>query len=133
LEPKGIRWLPVAVLSAAVLGLVLTQSILATPVAAEIAWPRPGATVHGIVQIRGSAAHDDLAYYQLAYSSDGRVWTSIGPARNLNPVHNGLLATWDTSSLPPGRYRLRLELVDRLGNRERQEVEVVVAAGVQFQ
>lgn len=121
------RWLPVVVLTAAVLGLILTQSILATQGVVEITCPEQNDTIRGVVEIRGSASDDNLAYYQLEYGTLGGTWTPIGPARYQKPVNDGLLGTWDTTQVPAGTYQLRLNLADRMGNHIQNTIMVRVA------
>jgi len=128
LELGAHRWLPVVVLTAAVLGLILTESILAARGIAEITRPEQNETISGIVEIRGTATDDNMAYYQLEYSTRGRGWTPIGPAHRTGQVQNGVLGVWDTRHLAPGRYQLRLSVADTMGNHNQYTVEVIVAA-----
>lgn len=128
MEVRTYRWLPVVVLTAAVLGLILTQSILATQGVVEITYPKQNDTLYGVVEIRGSASDDNMAYYQLEYSAQGGSWTPIGPARYQKPVNDGPLGTWDTTQVPPGTYQLRLNLTDRMGNHIQNTIMVEVAA-----
>ena len=79
------------------------------------------------MEILGTAADDNFAYYQLEYSLRGRQWTTIGPARNTNQVRNGVLGTWDTSKVPAGRYQLRLNMADSMGNHIQNTIQVTVA------
>ncbi len=128
MESKAPRWISVIVLTAAVLGLVLTQSILAARGTVEIIRPEQSATISGYVEIRGSASDDNFAYYQLEYSPQGRTWTTIGQGQYTRPVHDGLLGKWDTNNLAPGAYQLRLSVADALGNHIRHTVQVTVMA-----
>lgn len=128
MELGAHRWLPVVVLTVAVLGLILTESILAARGTAEIIRPEQNETVSGLVEVRGTATDDNMAYYQLEYSTRGREWTVIPPGRRTGQVQNGVLGVWDTRRLPPGRYQLRLSVADTLGNRNQNTVEVIVAA-----
>lgn len=127
MEVRPLRWLPVVVLTAAVLGLILTESILATRGVVEITHPEQNGTISGIVEIRGTATDDNLAYYQLEYSTLGDTWTPIGQARYTQPVRDGVLGMWDTSTARPGSYQLRLHLTDRMGNHIQHTIQVVVA------
>lgn len=129
MEVRSYRWLPVVMLTAAVLGLILTQSILATRGVVEITQPEQNGTISGLVEIRGSANDDNLAYYQLEYSTLGGMWTPIGQPRYLKPVRDGVLGTWDTTRVQPGSYQLRVNLADRLGNHIQNTIEVRVTAG----
>jgi len=118
----------VVVLTAAVLGLILTESILAARGTAEIVGPGQNETIGGVVEVRGTASGDDLAYYSLEYSERGRDWTPIGRLHNAGQVRNGVLGEWDTRGLRPGRYQLRLSVADRVGNYSRYTIEVTVVA-----
>jgi hypothetical protein len=126
LELGTHRWLPVVVLTVAVLGLILTESILATRGTVEITYPQQNETISGIVEIRGSASDDNLAYYQLEYSARGSRWIPISQPRYMRPVQNGLLGVWDATGVSPGSYQLRLSLADRMGNHIQNTIEVVV-------
>ncbi len=128
MEPGTHRWLPVVVLTAAVLGLILTQSILAAQGTVEIITPEQNGAVSGVVEVRGTATDDDFRYFQLEYSARGRDWTGIGPPRNSSQVHDGVLGLWDTRQLPPGRYQLRLSVADGMGNHHQNTIEVDVTA-----
>jgi hypothetical protein len=120
--------LPVVVLIVAVLGLVMTESILAARGTVEITQPEQNGTISGVVEIRGSATDDNFGYYQLEYSPHGRAWTTIGQPRYTSQVENGVLGTWDTSKVAPGSYQLRLNLADTMGNRIQNTIQVTVAA-----
>ena len=126
MEVRTHRWLPVVVLTVAVLGLILTESILATRGTVEITQPQQNELISGIVEIRGSATDDNLAYYQLEYSARGGEWAPIGAPRYLRSVQDGVLGVWDTTGLEPGSYQLRLNLADRMGNRIQNTIEVVL-------
>jgi hypothetical protein len=80
-----------------------------------ISAPGDNERLKGTVAIRGSAVLDDFWYYKLEYfdaASGG--WRVIGEL-HYDPVTDGVLATWDTSALPPGAYRLRLVVVNLSG------------------
>ena len=128
MESRPLRWLPVVVLTVAVLGLIMTESILATRGMVEITQPRQNEAISGLVEIRGSATDDNFAYYQLEYSPRGGVWTAIGQARYFRPVLNGVVGTWDTTRVPAGPYQLRLNLADRMGNHIQNTIQVTVVA-----
>lgn len=126
MELRPRHWLPVLVLTVAVLGLILTESILAARGTVEITRPQHGEPVSGIVEIWGTAADDNFAYYQLEYSLRGRQWTPIGPPRYTRLVKDGVLGTWDTTNLAPGEYQLRLNLADKMGNHIQNTIQVTV-------
>ncbi|HOG45176.1 MAG TPA: hypothetical protein PLJ35_01185 [Anaerolineae bacterium] len=128
MELGAHRWLPVVVLTAAVLGLILTESILAARNTVEIARPGQNEAISGVVDVRGTATGDDFSYYQLEYSAQGRPWTPIGQPRCSRQVSNGTLGVWDTHQLAPGHYQLRLSVADNMGNHSQSTIEVTVAA-----
>jgi len=126
MELRPQRWLPAIVLTVAVLGLILTESILAARGTVEILYPRQGGQVSGLVEVYGTATDENLSYYQLEYSRYGREWKPIGPPRYSRPVVGGTLGVWDTSQIPPARYQLRLRLTDKMGNVIQHTIEVTV-------
>jgi hypothetical protein len=84
--------------------------------AAVISSPQSLSTVQGSVSITGSALHPQFQRYELYYTVEpGENWVFIGDAKT-TPVNNGLLGTWETSSLPDGNYSLRLRVVRQDGN-----------------
>jgi tetratricopeptide (TPR) repeat protein len=78
--------------------------------------PQAEAVLEGKVEVWGTA---DLAegfeYYKLEYRLADGEWIVIGDLHE-EPVVDGLLGVWDASSLAPGRYQLRLVVVDNTGN-----------------
>ncbi len=128
MERGAYRWLPVVVLTVAVLGLILTQSILAARGTAEIVRPVQNGSVSGVVEVRGTASDDDFSYYCLEFSARGTDWTPIGRPRYGGQVRDGVLGVWDTRGLSPGRYQLRLSVADQMGNRSQHTIEVNVIA-----
>ncbi|MCB2178630.1 transglycosylase domain-containing protein [bacterium] len=74
--------------------------------------------VSGEVEISGTAAGEDFAFYRLQIGEglNPRQWLQIGED-STTPVADGVLGTWDTSSLE-GLYAIRLQVV-----REDQSVE----------
>jgi len=93
---------------------------------ARLTYPTVNAVLRGVVQIRGSADTDNFDYYKLEFRSQGApVWSFL--QRFEEPVADGVLALWDTSSLSPGNYWLRLVVVDVTGNYpEPCEVSVII-------
>jgi hypothetical protein len=83
---------------------------------AVITSPESSSTVQGNVPIIGSALHPQFQRYELYYTVEpGENWVFIGEA-HFEPVDNGILATWNASSLPEGTYSLRLRVVRLDGN-----------------
>jgi subtilisin family serine protease len=91
----------------------LTDPPLPTLTAALTA-PRQGAVFkprQGTqVSIRGTAAGDDLADWELAYGlgNEPDRWLEITASRE--PVREGVLADWQVDGLDPGTYTLRLQV-----------------------
>lgn len=72
----------------------------------------------GETDIRGSAADLNFGGYELSWAT-----SSSAPAWNLlkssnQQVKEGTLGEWDTSSLPPGEYWLKLHVWDKALNRK---------------
>ena len=87
-----------------------------------------------MVQIWGTAFDTHLEGWQLDYTGDGgHGWTTISAGGS--SVSGGLLAEWDTSTLPACAYTLRLTVSDSAiidGNnaiRNRMEYTVMVNVG----
>jgi hypothetical protein len=75
--------------------------------------PTANANVNGVMIIGGRAASPGFLSYRIEYQSELNPgsWTLIG--NSANPVPDGPLAIWDTTPLTPGRYSLRITLLDR--------------------
>lgn len=80
-----------------------------------ITWPRTGSRVAGQVVVEGTATRPQFAYYKFELKSPPqKEWSHV--ARFEQPVADGMLLTWDTTTLQDGTYRLRLVVVDQTGN-----------------
>jgi len=77
----------------------------------HITVPAMFADLRGAVEIIGSAAGADFAYYRLEYGQglNPQSWVQIG-SDVTTPVEEGVLSTWDTTGLN-GLYALRLLVV----------------------
>jgi hypothetical protein len=119
-------------------GVVLTVILLAVALPSQaaplrqwrsvITYPEPGATVGGIVEIRGIATHVNFDSYQVRYAPGSNVvadsaWVDIVMLVP-NPVDNGVLCTWDTTTVPDGPYVLALA-VWGVGDPENPHVHFV--------
>lgn len=84
-----------------------------SPAIAVLSAPVPGAQLFGPVNITGSALHPAaFDHYTLEYdllSEVGEQWHLIQEPV-AQQVHEGVLATWDTASIPDGVYQLRLRV-----------------------
>ena len=84
--------------------------------AVSISYPRQNETVGGIINIVGTARIPNFQFYKVEYGQ-GEVpfnWVSIGETVNVQRTGT-TLATWDTGSVPPGVYQLRLTAVENTG------------------
>jgi len=78
---------------------------------AEIASPLPCDYVEGVVEVYGTANDANLASWVLQYTGGAASsWVTI--ASGSGPVVGGLLGEWDTTSLRPCAYTLRLVVTD---------------------
>jgi membrane carboxypeptidase/penicillin-binding protein PbpC len=74
---------------------------------AALSAPTAGSTVKGLVMIRGTARG---AYtLELGVGRDPQQWQAIGSASGA--VADGILGIWQSASMPPGEYTLRLRVV----------------------
>jgi hypothetical protein len=83
--------------------------------------PTGGAVISAITtakvgwwNITGTAEIPNLAYWKGEISADGQGWTML--YRSPQPVRAGLLIEFNTRTVPPGTYQIRLLAVDRTGN-----------------
>ncbi|MFN8420595.1 MAG: transglycosylase domain-containing protein [Anaerolineae bacterium] len=82
----------------------------------QIANPQPGQTVSGLVQILGSANVPNFRDFQLEIGvgvQATQFQLIAGPFRV--PQANGALGVWDSSTVAPGDYTLRLIAFDQQG------------------
>jgi hypothetical protein len=98
------------VFSKIVIGINMLMFNFSTAVEPVISYPLEGDVVEGVVEILGSVPETDLSFAKLSYSyhGDEENWFLI--ARIDKPVENGLLATWDTSTITDGNYQLKLTI-----------------------
>jgi hypothetical protein len=73
--------------------------------------PRSGEILQGMVWISGNTDSENFDQYDISFSYD----TDLNPTwflihTSAQPVHNGLLATWDTTTIADGTYRLRIRV-----------------------
>ena len=77
--------------------------------------PQVGERISGIVTIQGSANVPNLGFYTLQIAHPGDViWLPIQVGQGA--IAKDTLGTWDTSSLMPGEYMLKLVVTDNVGN-----------------
>ena len=98
----------------------ITVTVTGTEPAAYITHPAEGASIFAgtVVDIIGTAKDTaDFLNYQVQYKDTGDPdWTLITPTPVTTPVHEGLLAQWDTTGLDSPNYELQLTVQDALAN-----------------
>ena len=84
--------------------------------AARLTAPGAGATVSGVVQFTGTANVENFQYYklELGVGPSPTEWAFLFSRET--PVVDGPLGSWDSSTVSPGTYTIRLVVVDRTGN-----------------
>ena len=93
---------------------------------AQIDTPADGASVSGTVEIRGTARCDEFDHYEVWWG-EGRTpasWNLV--ASGMAEVNGGILGSWEIDSEIRGPVTLRLDVVDRAGQRfiDRQVIRV---------
>jgi hypothetical protein len=98
----------------------------AAPVVQDKVWvityPTEGSTLSGTVNIQGTVTHPNFASYGILYAAGTRVAADTGWRLDdpivwdvKSMVVNGVLGTWDTTTVPNGQYMLAL-VVYEAGN-----------------
>jgi len=96
----------------------------------QIEWTDPmnGDTISGKVELMGTVNILDLGFYKYEYAVLGSdTWTTIA-AGSTKVIDGALGGSWDTSSLVPGDYELRLIVTD---NQDEPLPECVIRITVQ--
>jgi hypothetical protein len=76
--------------------------------------PEPGTDVSGTVEITGTASVPNFGFFKYEVVQRGsQNWATISAERE--PVVNGILGQWNTTSLTNGDYFLRLVITDNVG------------------
>lgn len=102
--------------------LVLSVTIQPTATAyaqaaSGITSPAPGSTVSGSVPVMGTAVIEPFQRYELYYKQEPNGDDSyIYFDGDTKPVVNGQLGIWETGTLPPGIYTIRMRVVKTDGN-----------------
>jgi hypothetical protein len=79
-----------------------------------ISSPEAGQQLNGTVDVQGTASIQDFGFYKYEVSPLGAdTWATISAGRDR--VNGGSLGQWDTSTLSPGDYQLRLVVTDNQG------------------
>lgn len=97
---------------------VIVAPACADPRASIIA-PGEGQTVSGVVNILGTATHENFMYYKLEYAPGADVdpnsdFAYLGDARV--QVTGSVLGSFDSATLDNGPYTIKLTVVDNSGN-----------------
>ena len=95
-------------------GALLSSSSGCVPDEIFLALPLPGQDVSGTVTLVGTVDVANFGFYKYEVSSQGaESWATISAGREIK--NNADLGLWDTSTLTPGDYELRLSVVDNQG------------------
>jgi hypothetical protein len=98
--------------------MVLAAEPALQPPPAQISSPAENAVIRGTVPIIGTAVDPDFWKYEVHFAPDPNPqdqWTIIGSIHEQQVV-DGLLETWNTTTVPDGIYTLRLRVVNRTSN-----------------
>lgn len=92
----------------------------------RISSPSMFATVNGQVQITGTASAPDFDRYRVLVGSglNPQSWTAVGK-EPIDPVVDGVLATWDTAGLS-GLYAIQLQVIHSDQRVETAVIQVTV-------
>jgi hypothetical protein len=76
--------------------------------------PLNGDRVQGSVTVKGSASTTNFGFFTLQIAHPGDpIWLPILVGQQA--IKNDILGTWETSTLTPGEYMLRLVVTDNIG------------------
>lgn len=80
----------------------------------DISFPDAGDEIKGAVELTGTVNIPNFGFYKYEVAPVGSVnWATISASRSV--VKDGSLGRWDTSTLTPGEYQLRLVVTDNQG------------------
>jgi hypothetical protein len=80
----------------------------------DLSSPEPGQAVSGVVTLVGTVDVDNFGFYKYEVAPQGtELWATISAGREI--VKEGDVGLWDTTTLIPGDYQLRLEVTDNQG------------------
>lgn len=78
--------------------------------------PESGSNVNGIVEIRGSIPVENFSTANLYYAYTGQAATNWFLIAEIDTaVQDGLLASWDTTTITDGTYQLKLSVKEANG------------------
>lgn len=76
--------------------------------------PIDGAQVSGVIVLLGTADVENFGFYKYEVARPGdTLWQTIQAGRDI--IQDGELGQWDTRTMAPGDYMLRLVIVDNQG------------------
>jgi hypothetical protein len=76
--------------------------------------PVDGSEINGVVIVKGTANIENFGFYKYELARPGEtVWLTIQAGRDI--IQDGDLGQWDTRTLAPGDYMLRLVVTDNQG------------------
>lgn len=85
--------------------------------------PLPGQAVQGVVLIQGSTAVEGFASAQVEFRyEDDETQTWFLVLDQVAAIDGGILASWDTTTITDGNYRIRLKVVKQDGSILQVEV-----------
>jgi hypothetical protein len=76
--------------------------------------PVDGSEINGVIVVKGTASIQNFGFYKYELAQPGETtWLTIQAGREL--IQDGDLGQWDTRTLAPGDYMLRLVVTDNQG------------------
>ncbi len=95
----------------------VVAAVCPDPGRSAITSPGVNQTVAGVLEITGTATHEDFHYYKLEYAPGANADGGFIYFDGANgPVVGGRLGGFNTASLPNGTYTIRVLVVDNTGN-----------------
>ncbi|MEM5776396.1 MAG: hypothetical protein AAGU05_15440, partial [Anaerolineaceae bacterium] len=88
----------------------------------NLASPLPGQALQGVISIQGTSAVDGFAWAQIEFRYENdptQTWFLIQD--NIPAIENDVLASWDTTTITDGVYRVRLTVSKTDGSMVRVE------------
>ncbi len=89
----------------------------------RVDFPKEGDVLQGVVEIIGSTTANGFQSYEIAFAfqrSEPLTWFLI--QQSTEPVQDGVLAQWDTTTISDGDYQLRV--IVNLLNGQQEEVRI---------
>lgn len=84
----------------------------------RISSPKDGDNLFGLITIQGTANNPNMQRYSLEFDSQDTAGDNFFPisAPITQPVNAGILGQWNTTTIPDGRYQIRLSVILRDGS-----------------